>query len=161
MCVKILRRAIGNAQGFDEAKLRRVAEEGGFELAFAVFVVGVAVDGDAGADAEAGVVVGDLQSADGDVQPHFVRLNVAERAGVEVARAVLQRGDGLHGDAFRRAGNRTAGVGGAQDGGVRGAGAQVGIDAAGHLQNFAVLGDVEGIADAYAVRARDFAQIVA
>ena len=138
-----------------------MAEEGGLELAFAVFVVGVAVDGDAGADAEAGVAAGDLQGADGDVQPHFLRLDVAERAGVEVARAALQRGDVLHGDAFRRAGNRAAGIGGAQDGGVRDAGAQPGIDAAGHLQDFAVLGDVEGVADAHAVQARDFAEVIA
>ena len=107
------------------------------------------------------MAVGDLQGADGDVQPHFLRLDIAERAGVEVARAALQRGDVLHGDAFRRAGDGAAGVGGAQDGGVRDAGAQPGIDAAGHLQDFAVAGDVEGVADAHAVRARDFAEVIA
>ena len=149
-----------DAQSFKEGEVGRGVQEGGLGLAFAVFVGGVALDGDAAANAEGGRTVVQGEGADGDVQAQAVAFDVAEGAGVDVARAAFEAVDEAHGVMFRRAGDGAAGEGGAQDGGGAGAFAQAGVDAAGHLQDAAVPFDVEGVFDADAVGDGEAAQVV-
>ena len=144
------------AHGFKNIEIvLQAGEEACLEFAFGVFVVGVAVEDDAGADAHFAVAHAVralwLQGQRADRHRHaevadlavITRIEPADGAGVDAARVRLQFADDFHGAALGRAGDRAAGIQRIKNFGQRGVVAQLRGDGGGHLQHAGVALHVE------------------
>ena len=161
-------------QGFEQLEAWvQAGEKARLELAFGVFVLGLAVEHDARADAQApGAQAAPLGperqranrhreaqvAAGGALARH---VDPADGAGVEAAWRVLQPGDQLHGVVLGRAGDRAAGKGGAQQFGQADVRQQLGLDRGGHLEHGGVRLDVEQVGHAHAAGLGDAPEVVA